>query len=68
VLESGRHTFFREPTEEKRKALSESDPVECQRYKTALELEARLARAAAKKRRKAVATKLKKRAHFARKT
>ena len=75
VLESGRHEFFREPNEDERKALAASEPVECQRYKAALELKAKLAkaaRAAAEKRRKMQAAMLKaklkaKRQRYARK-
>jgi len=60
VFDAGRHAFFREPTEEERRALAASDPVECQRYKAAIELKKKLAKIAAEKRRKALLAKAKK--------
>jgi len=57
VFEAGRHQFFREPTAEERRALAAAEPVECQRYKAALELKKQQAKAAAEKRRKALAAK-----------
>ena len=69
VIGVGRHEFFRAPTEAEREALAASDPVECQRYRAALELKMKRATAtakragaekpAAKKRRKALAAKAK---------
>jgi hypothetical protein len=61
VLEAGRHHFFREPTEAERRTLASSEPTECQRYKAALELKRKLAKAAAEKRRKAQLAKAKRR-------
>jgi len=61
VLEAGRHHFFREPTEAERKELASSEYAECQRYKAALELKRKLAKAAAEKRRKAQLAKAKRR-------
>jgi hypothetical protein len=58
VFEAGRHEFFREPDEAERRALASSEPVECARYKAAIELKKKLAKAAAEKRRKAMAAKL----------
>ena len=58
VFEAGGHEFFREPTEAERRALLSSDPAECQRYKAALELKKKIAKAAAEKRRKAQAARL----------
>jgi len=58
VFEAGRHEFFREPTEAERRALLSSEPAVCQRYKAALELKKKIAKAAAEKRRKAQAAKL----------
>ena len=58
VFEAGRHEFFREPTEAERRVLLSSDPAVCQRYKAALELKKKIAKAAAEKRRKAQAAKL----------
>jgi len=57
VTEAGRHEFFREPTAEERKLLASSEPVECQRYRAAIELKKKLAKAAAERRRKALAAK-----------
>ena len=57
LFESGRHQFFREPTEAERRALLSSEPIECKRYKAAIETKKRLAKAAAEKRRKALAAK-----------
>ena len=58
MFEAGRHEFFREPTEAERRTLLSSDPAECQRYKAALELKKKIAKAAAEKRRKAQAARL----------
>jgi hypothetical protein len=67
VFEAGRHEFFREPDEAERRALASSEPAECKRYKAALELKKKMAKAAAEKRRKALAAKLKgKRSKYAR--
>ena len=44
VFEAGRHEFFREPTEEERRALASSEPAECARYKAALELKKKMAK------------------------
>jgi len=55
VLEAGRHHFFREPTAEERRQLANSEPEECRRYKAALELQKKRAKAAVEKRRKALA-------------
>jgi hypothetical protein len=67
VFEAGRHEFFREPTAEERRALASSEPAECARYKAAVELKKQMAKAAAEKRRKAQAAKLKaKRSKYAR--
>ena len=49
VIEAGRHQFFREPTEFERAELKNSDPIECQRYKAALEAKKRLAKAKAER-------------------
>lgn len=58
VVEAGRHQFFREPTEFERVDLKNSDPIECQRYKAALEAKKRLAKARAeRKKRLALAKK-----------
>jgi Cell Wall Hydrolase len=65
VLEAGRHEFFREPTEAERRALLNSEPIECKRYKAALELKKKLAKAAAEKRRKALLAKKAKRSKYA---
>jgi hypothetical protein len=59
VFEAGRHEFFREPDADERRALASSEPAECARYKAALELKKKQAKAAAEKRRKAQAAKLK---------
>jgi len=66
VLEAGRHEFFREPTEVERKVLLSSEPAECKRYKAALELKKKIAKAAAEKRRKALLARAKaKRSRYA---
>jgi len=64
VVEAGRHHFFREPTEFERADLKSSDPVECQRYKAALEAKKRIAKALAEKKRR-LAALAKKRKHQA---
>ena len=56
MFEAG-HEFFREPDEAERRALASSEPAECKRYKAALELKKKLAKAAAEKRRKAQAAR-----------
>jgi hypothetical protein len=67
VFEAGRHQFFREPDEDERRLLASSEPEECKRYKAALELKKQMAKAAAEKRRKAQAARLKaKRSKYAR--
>ena len=67
VFEAGRHQFFREPDEDERRVLASSEPEECKRYKAALELKKQQAKAAAEKRRKAQAARLKaKRSKYAR--
>ncbi len=67
VVEAGRHQFFREPTEAERAALAKSDPIECQRYKAAIEAKKRAAKLAAlkKKRRLAALAKKKAKVHVA---
>jgi Cell Wall Hydrolase len=64
VVEAGRHQFFREPTEFERVDLKNSDPIECQRYKAALEAKKRLAKARAE-RAKRLAALAKKKKHLA---
>jgi hypothetical protein len=64
VVEAGRHQFFREPTEFERVDLKSSDPIECQRYKAALEAKKRLAKARAE-RAKRLAALAKKKKHLA---
>jgi hypothetical protein len=59
VAEFGRHEFFREPTEAERQALASSEPIECQRYKAAIELRKKLAKKAMEKRRKAALARVK---------
>ena len=59
VFEAGRHEFFREPDEDERRMLASSEPEPCKRYKAALEMKKKIAKAAAEKRRKAQAAKLK---------
>jgi hypothetical protein len=70
VVEAGRHQFFREPTEFERAELKSSDPIECQRYKAALEAKKRIAKAKAErmKRLAALAKKKKKLAAAAKKS
>jgi hypothetical protein len=69
VVEAGRHQFFREPTEFERAELKNSDPIECQRYKAALEAKKRLAKAKAERaKRLAALAKKKKLAAAAKKT
>jgi hypothetical protein len=63
VVEAGRHHFFREPTEFERVDLKNSDPVECQRYKAALEAKKRLAKARAERKKRMAA--LAKKRHLA---
>ena len=65
VLEAGRHQFFREPSAEERSALAASEPVECKRYKAAVELARKRAKAAAEKRRKAALAKAKAKRRYA---
>ena len=60
VVEAGRHHFFREPTEFERADLRNSDPIECQRYKAALEAKKRIAKALAEKKKKRLAALAKK--------
>jgi len=55
VVEAGRHQFFREPTEFERVDLRNSDPIECQRYKAALEAKKRIAKARAERARRLAA-------------
>src|SRR5437588_6829222 len=64
VVEAGRHQFFREPTEFERVDLKNSEPIECQRYKAALEAKKRLAKARAE-RVKRLAALAKKKKHLA---
>src|SRR5256714_15309812 len=64
VWEAGRHKFFREPTEFERVDLKNSDPIECQRYKAAIEAKKRLAKARAE-RAKRLAALAKKKKHLA---
>jgi hypothetical protein len=64
VVEAGRHQFFREPTEFERVDLRNSDPIECQRYKAAIEAKKRLAKARAE-RAKRLAALAKKKKHLA---
>src|SRR3954449_4033330 len=64
VVEAGRHQFFREPTEFERVDLKNSDPIECQRYKAAVEAKKRLAKARAE-RAKRLAALAKKKRHLA---
>ena len=64
VVEAGRHQFFREPTEFERVDLKNSEPVECQRYKAALEAKKRLVKARAE-RAKRLAALAKKKQHLA---
>jgi len=66
LFEAGRHEFFREPTADERRALAAAEPAECKRYKAALELKKQIAKAAAEKRRKALAARKAKR-RYARK-
>ena len=60
VVEAGRHHFFREPTEFERADLKSSDPIECQRYKAALEAKKRIAKARAEKKKRLAALARKK--------
>jgi hypothetical protein len=60
VVEAGRHQFFREPTAFELAELKSSDPIECQRYKAALEAKKRLAKALAEKRKRLALLKKKK--------
>jgi len=62
VVEAGRHQFFREPTEAERAELAKSDPIECQRYKAAIEAKKRAAKLAALKKKRRLAALLKKKA------
>ena len=64
VVEAGRHQFFREPTEFERVDLRNSDPIECQRYKAAIEAKKRLAKARVE-RAKRLAALAKKKKHLA---
>ncbi len=66
VVEAGRHQFFREPTEFELADLKSSDPIECQRYKAALEAKKRLAKARAERKKRLAALARKK--HLAKKT
>ena len=66
VVEAGRHQFFREPTEFELADLKSSDPIECQRYKAALEAKKRLAKARAERKKRLAALARKK--HAAKKT
>jgi hypothetical protein len=67
VFEAGRHEFFREPTEEERRALAAAEPTECKRYKAALELKKQLAKAAEKRRKALAARKAAGKKRYARK-
>lgn len=68
VVEAGRHQFFREPTEFERVDLKNSEPIECQRYKAAIEAKKRLAKARAERaKRLAALAKKKKRVAAAKK-
>src|SRR5215216_4380295 len=49
VLDAGRHQFFREPTAAELAVLKQDEPVECRRYREALELKKRLALEAKKR-------------------
>jgi len=60
VVEAGRHQFFREPTEFERVDLRNSEPIECQRYKAALEAKKRLAKAIAERKKRLAALAKKK--------
>jgi hypothetical protein len=64
VVESGRHWFFREPTEFERADLRNGNPIECQRYQAALEAKKRAAKARAE-RLKRLALLKKKKKHLA---
>jgi hypothetical protein len=66
VVEAGRHQFFREPTEFELADLKSSDPIECQRYKAALEAKKRLAKARAERKKRLAALARKK--HLTKKT
>lgn len=61
VVEAGRHQFFREPTEFERVDLRNSEPIECQRYKAAIEAKKRVAKARAERAKRFAALAKKKR-------
>jgi len=65
VVEAGRHQFFREPTEFERIDLKNSEPIECQRYKAAVEAKKRLAKARAERAKRLASLAKKKRHHAA---
>ncbi len=62
VREAGRHHFFREPTAWELADLRNSDPIECQRYKAALEAKKRFAKKLAEKKKRLAALAKKKKA------
>ena len=65
VVEAGRHQFFREPTAFELVDLKNSEPIECQRYKAAIEAKKRIAKARAEKKKRLAALARKK--HLAKK-
>ena len=65
VVEAGRHQFFREPNEFERVDLKNSEPIECQRYKAAIEANKRIAKARAERKKRLAA--LAKKRHLAKK-
>ena len=60
VVEAGRHQFFREPTEFELADLKSSEPIECQRYKAAIEANKRIAKARAERKKRLAALAKKK--------
>ena len=65
VVEAGRHQFFREPTEFELADLKSSEPIECQRYKAAIEANKRIAKVRAERKKRLAA--LAKKKHLAKK-